>query len=205
MQAACSYARPLHPIKKKKTQSMDKFEILKKLITEGESLTSTISFVPSGRNVIRTYSVYRTSEHEKYQNWMSASQRYIKTYFPSDLSEIQEAVKKLSPSNHKKILGILRAIELMPVEPKKDDKRSGTNITINNTQQFAVNIFMEAVKDELTGKQFKELKEILNEYEKEPEQTKPKMKEKLKNMGNDVLSNIIANILTNPNILGGLM
>jgi len=184
---------------------MDKSEILKDLINEGEYLTETISYVPQSSGGIRTFSVYRTSEHDKYQNWRSASQRFVKTYFPSGLEEIKEVVKKLSPGNHKKILGILRAIELMPEEPNKSDNRSGTNITINNTQQFAVNIFKEAIKDELTGNQFKELKEFLNEYEKAPEQIKSKMKEKLKNMGNDVFSNIIANILTNPGILGGLM
>ncbi len=41
-------------------------EISENLISEGENLTQTISYVPAGHNVIRTYSVYRTSDQEKY-------------------------------------------------------------------------------------------------------------------------------------------
>lgn len=184
---------------------MDKFEILKDLIKEGEGLTQSISKAPTRPGVIRAFAVYQTSKEDDYQNWKSACQRYIKTYFPSDLEDIKEAVNRLSPGNHKKILGVLKAIELMPEEPKKSVNKSGTSITINNTQQFELNIFKEAIKAELTGNQIKELKELLSEFEKEPEQTKPKMKEKLRNLGNDVLSNIISNILTNPNIMGGIL
>mgnify|MGYP001310060138 CR=1 FL=1 len=44
----------------------------------------------------------------------------------------KENTKKLSPDNHQKMMGILRAIKLMPEEPvKTSGKSSGnTNITI---------------------------------------------------------------------------
>ena len=175
------------------------------LIEKGKELTNTISYVPS--EGLRTYSVYRTNKKEEYQNWQSSAQRFIKTYFPSDLEDFKENTKKLSPDNHQKMMGILRAIKLMPEEPKVDNGESSgnTNITINNTQQIVLNLFTEAVKDEITGKEFKELKEILKNYEREPEKTTSKIKERLKKMGGDVLTNIITNILTNPNIYGGLM
>ncbi len=186
---------------------MDKTKLLDDLISQGEKLTNTISYVQPGSGVIRTFSVYRTSEKAEYQNWQSSSQRFVKTYFPSDLEDFKESTKKLTPDNHQKMMGILRAIKLMPEEPEKTDgKNSGnTNITINNTQQIVLNLFTEAVKDEITGKEYKELKGILKNYEREPEKTTSKIKEKLKKMGGDVLTNIITNILTNPNIYGGLM
>lgn len=95
----------------------------------------------------------------------------------------------------------------MPEEPVKTSRKSSgnTNITINNTQQMVLNLFTEAIKDEITGKEYKELEEILKNYEREPEKTTTKIKERLKKMGGDVLTNIITNILTNPNIYGGLM
>jgi hypothetical protein len=187
------------------SSNIDKNEILDNLISEGKRLTPTIYFVPAGPGVIRTFSVYSTTEKEKYQDWQSATQRFIKTYFPSDLGDMKEATKKINHSNHQKIMGILRAIKLMPEEPKANDKegQGNTNITINNTQKVVLNLFTEAIKDEVTGKDYKILKDILKHYEREPEKTKSKLIDKLKSLGNDVLTNIIVNIMTNPNIYGG--
>lgn len=185
-------------------------EILEALITEGDSLSQTISYVPAGHGTIRTYSVYTASNLEKYENWQSSVLRFVKTYHPSDLEEVKVVSKKLSPENHRKILGILKAIKLLPNEPiKSEENKSSTNninITNNQTvsQQLTVNIFLDAIKDEITGKDFKVLKEIMKDYEKEPEETKNKVIEKIKGFGGDVLSNIVANILTNPTIYGGL-
>jgi len=186
-------------------------EILDQLILEGENLTSTISYVPAPSNVIRTFSVYRTSEDDRYQNWLSSVQRFIKTHHSSDLEDVKESAKKLSPDNHRKILGILRAIKILPTEPVKTftNKSSPTNNihitnTQSNTQQVTVNLFLDAIKDELTGKEFKEVKEILKDFDAEPLKTKTKLIEKIKGFGGDVLSNIVANILTNPTIYNGL-
>lgn len=185
-------------------------EILDNLILEGENLTSTISYVPAPSNVIRTYSVYKTLENERYQNWLSSVQRFIKTNHSSDLEEIREVAKKLSLDNHRKTLGILRAIKLIPTEPIKTshDTNPTNNIQItntqNNTQKVTVNLFLEAIKDELTGRDFKEVREIMKDFETEPEKTKTKLIEKIKGFGGDILSNIIANIITNPTIYNGL-
>ncbi|WP_163399287.1 hypothetical protein [Flavobacterium fluviatile] len=184
-------------------------EILDNLIAEGETFTQTISFVPAGHNVIRTYSVYTTPDKEKYQNWQSSVLRFVKTYHSSDLEEVKEVSKKLSPENHRKMMGILKAIKLLPNEPEKSNETKGSNnINITNTQsvsqQLTLNIFLDSIKDEITGKDFKTLKEIMKDYEKEPEKTKSKIIEKIKGFGGDVLSNIVANILTNPTIYSGL-
>ncbi|GAO28330.1 hypothetical protein JCM15548_1413 [Geofilum rubicundum JCM 15548] len=81
---------------------------------------------------------------------------------------------------------------------------TGTNIVINNTQKVVLNLFTEAIKDEISGKDYKELKEILKNYEKEPDKAKTKLIEKLKGFGSDILTNIVANIMTNPNFYSGL-
>lgn len=187
------------------------FEILENLIIEGEYLTNTVKYVPSPHNVMRAYSVYTSSEIEKYENWQASVLRFIKSYHPSDLEEVKEVSKKLSNKNHRKTLGILKAIKLLPTEPelKTFNSTPTNNIQITNTQsvsqQITLNIFLEAIKDELTGKQVKELKEVMKDYESEPELTKTKIINKIKGFGGDVLSNIVANILTNPSIYGGFM
>ena len=115
--------------------------------------------------------------------------------------------------NHRKILGILKAIKQLPSEPQKTlNSEKGTNVTINNsqqntqnnTQEVVFNIFVEAFQDELTGKEMKELKEILSDFVKEPEKTKSRLLDKLKNFGRNVLSNIVANIITNPIVYSSL-
>ncbi len=87
------------------------------------------------------------------------------------------------------------------------NKKDSSTFNITNTltqsqqqeqsQQLVVEIFMEAIKDELTGKQQKEIKTILEE-EKDLVKAKPKLLDKLKGFGENVLSNIVANIITNP-------
>lgn len=187
------------------------FEILENLISEGEYLTKTVQYVPPRHNVIRTYSVYTSTEIEKYENWQASVTRFIKSYHPSDLEDLKEASKKLSDKNHRKILGILKAIKLLPIEPeiKSQIPNPTNNIQITNnqtvSQQVTLNIFFKAIKDELTGKQVKELKEVMKDYESEPEITKTKIIDKIKSFGGDVLSNIVANILTNPTIYGGFI
>lgn len=69
---------------------------------------------------------------------------------------------------------------------------------------MAVNLFLEAIKDDLTGRQVKELKEIVIESGNDKEKVKDGLIAKLKSFGSNVAANIVANILTNPAIWGGL-
>jgi hypothetical protein len=156
--------------------------------------------------------VYTTSKLDDYQNWQSSAQRFVKTYHVSDLEEIKEVAKNLSPSNHRKILGILKAIKLLPTEPQKETNTQNgwtNNINIennqNNTQKLTITLFLDAIKGELTDKDFEEIKEIMQSYKTEPIRTKKKLIEIIKGFGGDVLSNIVANILTNPTIYSGLL
>ena len=77
----------------------------------------------------------------------------------------------------------------------------------NQQQDVIVKILLEAVKDELTGKQRKELLAIAEET-KEPQIAHKSILAKLKEFGEDVAANIVANIITNPKVwqyLGSLL
>ena len=65
-------------------------------------------------------------------------------------------------------------------------------------------MFLEAIKDDLTGRQIKELKAVVAEADNDLQKARPGIIEKLKSFGADVVSNIVANLLTNPAIWGGL-
>ena len=84
----------------------------------------------------------------------------------------------------------------------KDNKKAfilWLNVPKVTAYQQAANIFLEAISDELTGKQVKELKAALSE---EKGGKKGPLMEKVKSFGLDTLSNIVANIVTNPAIWG---
>lgn len=103
------------------------------------------------------------------------------------------------------IKGFIEEIETYGLPEKNDKKQenNGLNIVVNqtNSQQMTVslNIFLSALQDELNGKQFKEIKGIIDSSE-DAEPKKKKIIEKFKSFGIDVMTNIIANILTNPQI-----
>ena len=78
------------------------------------------------------------------------------------------------------------------------------NINQSQTQNQEINLFIEAISDELTGKQYKELQSIAQE-ESNPDPLKQKIVEKLKSFGGDVLSNIVANIITNPSVWNSML
>lgn len=95
---------------------------------------------------------------------------------------------------------------------KKDGDAINVTTTINNTnsqsqsqeQSLAVELFIEAIKDDLTGRQIKELKAVVAEADNDLQKARSGILAKLKEFGADVVSNIVANLLTNPMIWGGL-
>ena len=173
------------------------------LILKGRELKNTIYLY----NEYVGYKFYNSNKEEEYQNWLYSVKRIIDTKYTSSIERLRPYEKNIAPENHIKILGILEGIKNFPEEPKNEIKEKDSDkITINNnqsniqnnTQQIILNIFIDAIGDEITGKELKELKEIMKNYEKNPEETKSTLLEKIKGFGKDVLSNIIANIITNP-------
>lgn len=69
---------------------------------------------------------------------------------------------------------------------------------------MAVQLFIEAIQDDLTGRQIKELKTVVADANNNLQIARPGIIAKLKEFGSDVLSNIVANVLTNPVIWSGL-
>lgn len=138
-----------------------------------------------------------------------------------DINEFDTISKEnLSPGQQKKLLGILEAFALLPtiipdsratqITEKKGRGREAINVTttINNTnsqaqnqaQTIAVELFLEAIKDDLTGRQIKELKEVVAASNGDLQKAKPGIIEKLKSFGADITSNVVANLITNPAI-----
>lgn len=173
------------------------------------------------------FSYYYYEDSEAYQKWLAKTKRFIAINYPSDkyVNEFEVVSNgNKSPGQQKKLLAILEAFAVLPtvipdnritqVAEKKGDGKDSINVvtTINNSnsqsqdqrQSFAVELFIEAIKDDLTGRQIKELKAVVADVNNDLQKARPGIITKLKEFGSDVASNIVANILTNPSIWSGL-
>lgn len=196
---------------------------LENLIEEGEAIVKGIKYQEPPSGVFRTFAVYRLSNESVYQTWKNNCLRLIELHFKQSnaLDDFREAVQKFDKSHNtpkymQDMIGVLKSLVEIPMvptpEPSTDIEKSVSPITLNvvqnqsqtQSQSVAIDIFLESIKDELTGKQVKELKQIAHE-EPDPEKAKIKILDKVKSFGMDVLSNIVANVITNPSVWGGLM
>lgn len=188
---------------------------LETLIQEGNNIVNSISYVHAPSGVKRMHDVYRVENETQYQIWKSKSIRLLNINFKDDIevNAFIEAAKSFDKSHYtpkylKGMVGILISCKDIPnnakgEEKKKQDSHSAVMVTVNQSQtqnqSQEINIFLDSIADELTGKQYKELKAIAHE-EPNPEKSKQKIVGKLKSFGGDVLSNILANIVTNPSV-----
>lgn len=121
------------------------------------------------------------------------------------------------PNCFDEILAILNACSIVPTLPVVDSPNylptnNPINVSITQNQHqsqtqeqsLVIDLFLEAIKDEITGKQLKELKSIVQE-EPNPEKAKSRILDKVKSWGESISASIVANIITNPTIWAGLM
>lgn len=199
---------------------------LESLIQEHKERIGRLKYKPNPQGCIGL-SRYYYDDFEAYQRWLATTKRFIGINYPNDkdVNEFETISKeKLGPEQQRKLLAILEAFAVLPVvipdnrtmlvSEKKGKGKDSINVvtTINNTnsqsqsqeQSLAVQLFIEAIKDDLTGRQIKELKAVVAEADNDLQKARPGILAKLKEFGADIASNIVANLLTNPMIWGGL-
>ncbi len=166
---------------------------------------------------------FKYDDLDGYQKWLAKTVRFLNITYPNDKFVVDfEKVSEnsLTPSQQNALLALLEAIAslptIVPVENKTKSKKAEPitiKNTINNTntqsqnqeQNIAINLFLDAIKDDLTGRQVKELKEILAEAGEDKVKARDGIIAKLKSFGSDVVANILANIITNPTIWSGFL
>ena len=170
---------------------------------------------------------YYYDDNDSYQKWLAIAKRYIGITFPNDkdVAKFEDiSQEELEPEQQKKLLAILEAFASLPIiipdsritqiAEKKGRGREAINVTttINNTntqsqnqaQTIAIELFLEAIKDDLTGRQIKELQEVVTASNGDLQKARSGIIEKLKSFGANVASNIVANLITNPAIWNSL-
>lgn len=182
------------------------------LIKKGEDIYNNLSCY---------YGTYSFGDCAQYGIWSKTVIRYLCNNYKGDrcINDFEELTNEIAKSGVDKVLfsqlvGVLHACNKIPDMIEQSPlKNSLVPISLTNNinqtqsqdqtqeQNLAINIFIESIKDELTGKQQKEIKEIIGN-EPNPTQARTKILDKIKSFGSDVISNIVANIITNPAIWG---
>ena len=194
---------------------------LESLIEEQKQRIPQLHFSPDPPGCFG-FSYYFYEKSDEYQKWLATANRFIGINFPND-KDVAEFKKigdmDLTPNQQQKLLAILEAFSSLPTvicgKKDKDTNKQeritvNTNISNNNSQSqsqeqsMAISMFLEAIKDDLTGRQIKELKEVVDESGGDKEKARNGIIAKLKSFGSDVASNIVANIITNPMIWANL-
>ena len=116
---------------------------------------------------------YDYENMETYHLWIEKTKRYIRQNFSNDpaVKEFETlSSKEVGPEQQRRLGAIIEAFSIIPAselqkrtKPSKKEVGKGVNITINNTnsqsqsqeQSLAVELFIEAIKDDLTGRQIK--------------------------------------------------
>lgn len=185
-------------------------EELRELIEEQEKRLQTLHYHDDDFN---PYYYYKESENQAYIRWIARAKRYLELNFNGD-KYIDDFCKtcneiNITPKQQTELLAILEAFEKHPkiIENiKTTNKNSGINIhnsitnTQNQSQSQEIKILLNSLEDELSVRQLKELKQVVEEENGDLEKAKPKLMDKIKSFGVNVASNIIANIITNPTI-----
>lgn len=119
-----------------------------------------------------------------------------------DLNESKKFFLNLlnSIKNELSIIGLPTSSDI------KIDKSVNVNVSQNQSQEQSQvsEFFIDLIKDEITGKQLKEVKEIL-QSETDSEKVKQSLLKKIGTFSGNVAASIVANILTNPSIWTGLI
>ena len=176
---------------------------LKSLIKEHEERLQTLRETQVG---------YDYPDMQAYYDWVEISKRYLKLHFPGDQSVVEFcklSEERISRDQQEKLLSILNAFVVIPqiikynIKMEKEDIK--VNVTVNNNnsqsqnqeQSMLVQQFLDAFRDELTGRQLKELRSVIAESDNDLHKAKPKIIDKLMEFGGNVASKILATILTN--------
>ena len=134
-------------------------------------------------------------------------QRTKKDHFPM---QPRCSTKEIAEDTTSLINSVIEEVQTIGL-PQPAFKTVSGDITINNTQNqtqnqeqiIIIEIFLDAIKDELNGKQRKELLAIAENAEN-PKEVHKRIVEKLKGFGIDISANIVANVLTNPTVWSSL-
>jgi len=180
---------------------------LNELIQQGRVLKSSLQF-----HTGNYFDYYTHANNQEYESWLMLTRRYINTMYTGDKFvtefELLSEERNPTPELFDKMLAILEAMKQLPEDVKGTTEKANPMVAITNTQNQSqsknvmLKVFVEALHEELSGKQIRELKSVAEDENLNEEEKKSTILDKIKEFGKDTLASIVANVLTNPTIWG---
>lgn len=189
------------------------------LIEEGKEIKKQITRIPNPPGFISSYIDYKIADLSKYERWKYTVIRFLTSKYNGDrcIKDFEDTLEKFQKHNNPKyfeeLIGILASCEVIPIIPRVQSSSKGGNLfNINLTQKQTqtqeqsqiMEIFVDAIKDEISGKQLKELQNIIKE-DGNTEKARTKIVDKIKSWGENIMASIIANVITNPTVVNGII
>lgn len=151
---------------------------------------------------------YDFSDKDAYFAWLGKTIRFLNIQYSGD-KDVEKFEKiseeQISPSQQSKLLAILEAIAALPVIQKDE---TGVAMLASDTsghhqtqaQNLFLEVFVEALHEELSKKQIREIEAIAEDEGLNDDEKKTLILNKIKDFDMDTLSNIVANVLANHNV-----
>ena len=190
---------------------------LQDLITQANEIKRGISVI-NDDSVLSYYTNYEFQDSSQYETWKYMAIRHLHSNFKGDKSVSDFEAKIVifenngnAPAKFDALIGILKSCEIYGRIEPEETKVSAPLVSISNNNNnlsqsqeqitnITIEIFIEAIKDEIKGKELKALRSIVEENKGDIEKAKPAILDKIKSFGEATMTNIIANIITNPSI-----
>lgn len=141
---------------------------------------------------------------DKFATWVQQCIRFISLNYPKDFS-VEEfrkiEIENITQGKIYNLVGILKALKDNPIICENNTLHPSNlnTITINQTQSQnqsqTLSLILQALKEELKGKEYNEIEQIISS-DIPKEEKKKNIVTKLMNFGENVAAGIIASLLT---------
>ncbi len=181
---------------------------LEELIEEGNTfeLKHEAGYIePAGYGILKQVSGYYYLPHaDKFSAWIQKCRRFLNQNYPKDISIDSFDnldIEKITQVKIYELVGVLVALKEVPVicEAKSICPSSVQTINVNQTQSQTqkqnFEYVLQIIKEELKGKDYNAVEEILNSTASKDIKRK-EILAKLKDFGENVVAGIVATLLT---------
>lgn len=153
----------------------------------------------------------------RFEAWSIDALRFMESHFDKKTTVFGQFAHhyvfaaKMIPSYLQKAITVMETYYKMPndtINQPPPTTAGGNNININvnqqqsqnQSQQMNLNVLLDAIKEQLRGREYNELKDIVNDPTLQDEEKKKSFIDRLRSFGDGTMASILATYITNSGI-----
>lgn len=158
----------------------------------------------------------------QFEAWSIDALRFMESHFDKKTAVFGQFARnyvfaaKMMPSYLQKAIAVMETYYKMPNDTLNQPPPAaagGSNININvnqqqtqnQSQQISLDVLLDAIKEQLGGREYNELKDIVNDPTLQDEEKKRSFIDRLRSFGDGTMASILATYITNSDIWNSLM